>query len=91
MSLYKVLYGANDTFLDVTAIVFQQLTGFNEKGCFVATIPATDNKRGLLFTDPVYGTLKTVHIYKDNKLWKIVDDTETFDIPIFATIPHSLA
>lgn len=91
MSIYKILYGANETFLDVTTIVLQQLTGLNEKGHLVATIPATDHQRCLLFTDPLYGTLKTVHIYKDNKLWKIVDHTETFEIPIYASIPHSLA
>lgn len=32
MSIYKILYGANDKFLDVSSIVLQKLTGFNEKG-----------------------------------------------------------
>jgi len=90
MSIYKILYGANDVYLDVTIKVLQQLSGFNDKGSFVATIPATDRQRCLLFTDPVFGVLKKIYIYRDNKIWKIVDHTETFEIPIYTSVPNSL-
>lgn len=45
--------------------------------------------RSFLFTDPSPGVLKSVHIFKDNKLLKDVDETETFEIPIYTNIPNS--
>lgn len=68
----------------------RKCVGLNDKGHLVATIPAMDLKRASLFSDPVKGKLKHVDIYRDYRLWKTLDHSQTLDIPLFNRLPRSV-
>lgn len=89
MTLYKILYGYGNTYIDITSAVFSKCSGLNEKNYFVLTIPQEDLKRGALFSDPLHGVQKNIQIYRDNMLWRTIEHDQTFEIPIFASIPRS--
>ena len=57
--MLEILYGTNDTKIDVTHIAYNNFVyGSTQYVC----IPRNDNERAKLFTDPKYGTVKTVFI-----------------------------
>lgn len=57
LSQYKIYYGTFENKLDVTEICELKLS---KKG--VICIPDTDHKRAGIFTDPVFGTLKSIFV-----------------------------
>jgi FkbM family methyltransferase len=59
----KILYGANNTFVDVTDICLLKLTKNN-----VITIPSGDHNRAYHFTDPLGGILKKIVVENDTIL-----------------------
>ena len=51
---FSIYYGINTDMMDITSIALYKCVKQNILG-----IPATDLKRAQLFTDPVYGVLKS--------------------------------
>lgn len=64
----KIFYGISNNNMDVTNICFSKLNNNN-----IITIPRGDLNRGLIFTDPLPGVLKSVFILNDNKLMAYED------------------
>ena len=64
----KIFYGISNNKMDVTNICFSKLNNNN-----IITIPRGDLNRGVLFTDPLPGVLKSVFILNDNKLMAYED------------------
>ena len=64
----KIFYGISNNNMDVTNICFSKLNNNN-----IITIPRGDLNRGVLFTDPLPGVLKSVFILNDNKLMAYED------------------
>ena len=89
MSTFKILYGSDNTYIDITSDVFHKCSGLNENNYFTLSIPHQDLTRAELFSDPLPGVLKNIQIYKDNLLWKILEHDQSLDIPIFTFIPRS--
>ena len=82
----KILYGTKQTYIDVTEICFNTLN-FNN----IITIPFNDTNRASYFSDPLYGTLKSIYIningniteYNDNFMIKInilTNEITTYDM-----------
>lgn len=82
----KILYGTKQTYIDVTEICFNTLN-FNN----IITIPFNDTNRASYFSDPLYGTLKSIYIningtiteYNDNYMIKIniiTNEITTYDM-----------
>lgn len=81
--MYKIEYGKDDKYIDITSIVLQRLIGLRSDGCLVAYIPPDDVTRACLFTDPVPFVKKNIRIYKDNILIRIVDTSESYEIILY--------
>jgi len=91
MRKYKIQYGAADTKIDVTSVVFQDCLGLNQEGHLVATIPPNDTVRARLFgCDPVPGIVKNIYIYLNEKLVSVIDQANNYQILIFTNIPRSV-
>jgi len=63
MKYMKIFYGIRGNGIDVTDICLSKLTNNN-----IITIPHGDIYRAYLFSDPLYGVLKSVFILNDDKL-----------------------
>jgi FkbM family methyltransferase len=59
--MFKIEYGSKDQRIDVTNVAYQNL-----KSDDVIFIPKGDVTRGNYFTDPAFGTLKSIFITNDN-------------------------
>jgi FkbM family methyltransferase len=66
----KFLYGANNTFIDITPIVLSKCIKSD-----VAYLPTNDSVRASFFTDPLLNVLKVIKIVKDDT--EIIIDHET--------------
>lgn len=91
MSVYRILYGTTECYLDVTSDVMRKCVGINSQGHMIATIPAGDLKRASLFSDPARGHLKHVEIYRDYEHWRTLEHDQTMDIPLFHHLPRSMS
>ena len=66
---FKITYGIPNNWIDVTNICFQKLQMNN-----IITIPHGDGNRTNIFSDPIYGTLKKIFIFINNKIYEYNDN-----------------
>jgi FkbM family methyltransferase len=74
--MLKILYGTTRIAGDVTDICYTQLLRNN-----IITIPSGDGARAEYFSDPIYGTLKSIYIYNNYEVTEY-DHTLTIKIDI---------
>jgi hypothetical protein len=77
----KIEYGSNDTFIDVTQVVYTNCIRYvYDKWCIY--IPNGDYSRADIFEDPLVGVLKVIRITV-NQTTTIYDETKFYLEPIF--------
>ena len=64
----KIFYGIDNNNIDVTSICFSNLNYNN-----IIIIPPSDSSRARHFTDPLYGVLKKIFIFNDDKFTSYED------------------
>lgn len=67
---YSIKYGITDKMIDITDICIK-----NHMQSNIVYIPANDNIRAKLFTDPIWGIVKSIYIYNGSILIDIFNDT----------------
>jgi len=66
---FKITYGIDNNWIDVTNICFQKLQINN-----IIIIPHGDGNRTNIFSDPIYGTLKKIFIFINNEKYEYDDN-----------------
>ena len=81
----KIAYGIEGFTIDITQICFNRLLENN-----IITIPSGDHTRALIFSDPVFGSLKKIFITDSNNITTEYDDKpELFINVLDNTISYS--
>ena len=82
--MLKIKYGIADNNIDVTNICFRFLIK-----CGFIHIPKGDQNRANYFTDPLLGILKSIFIYNNDELVKIISEQEEVYIDTKTNIIHT--
>ena len=72
----RIKYGTSDINIDVTEICYAQLLNANN----IITIPSGDANRAHYFTDPIFGTLKTIFITFEDDTTLEYDHTQVIHV-----------
>jgi FkbM family methyltransferase len=82
---FIIKYGSASFNLDVTEIVLSKL---NKNG--ICTIPSNDHNRSAIFTDPLYGTLKSIFVINtEENICTVYDATKTVYIDLEKKISYT--
>ena len=66
---YQIRYGTDDVNIDITQTCLDKC-----KQGDIVYIPTDDNTRAELFTDPLFGVVKTIYVYRTDQQGAIVND-----------------